>query len=161
MYVNAGLLFSNAVALYKGVSSLNSAHAQARRESLASVIFSAISTEAFVNELSALARGLGERKRRAGLGQRAWSSSGSGGGFPCIDRIQIPPCQAGRNRPSVRQRDSAISRFCVARESSQHCRACEAPRRNSRTSFLWNLSCRGQDNPAIRATRRNQKSESS
>jgi hypothetical protein len=66
MYVNAGVLFSNAVALYKGVSSLNSAHAQARRECLASVIFSAISTEAFVNELSELARGLGGRSDEPG-----------------------------------------------------------------------------------------------
>lgn len=55
MYANAGLLFRSAVELQRGVSSLNASSEQAQRECLASVIFTAMSTEAFVNELPELA----------------------------------------------------------------------------------------------------------
>lgn len=55
MYANAGQLFRNAVDLFRGVSSLNAASDQAQRECLASVIFAAMSTEAFINELAQLA----------------------------------------------------------------------------------------------------------
>lgn len=53
--MNAGRLLLNAVELCKGVSTLNVASPQSRRECLASIIFAAISTEAFINELGRLA----------------------------------------------------------------------------------------------------------
>ena len=55
MFANAGRLFLDAVDAHKEVSSLNAVGVQARRGCLASVIFSAMSTEAFINELQQLA----------------------------------------------------------------------------------------------------------
>ncbi len=55
MYANAGLLFRSAVQLQRGVSSLKPATEQAQRECLASVIFAAMSAEAFINEIPQLA----------------------------------------------------------------------------------------------------------
>lgn len=55
MFANSGRLFRSAVELQKGVSSLNAAGEQAQRESLASIVFAAISAEAFINELPELA----------------------------------------------------------------------------------------------------------
>lgn len=49
MYVNAGLLFSNAVAICKELT--DSAAPKNRRDALVTIILAAVSTEAFVNEL--------------------------------------------------------------------------------------------------------------
>ncbi len=66
MYANAGLLFRSAIELQRGVSSLNAASEQAQRECLASVIFAAMSTEAFINELPELASGAAKNPAEPG-----------------------------------------------------------------------------------------------
>jgi hypothetical protein len=71
MYANAGRLFANALNLHRGLSSLNPASEQAQRDSLASVIFSVLSTEAFINELAQLACGCCTKSRGTELGQSA------------------------------------------------------------------------------------------
>ncbi len=55
LYANAGCLFVNAVDFCKAVSSLNPASERAQRESRASIVFAALSTEVFINELAKLA----------------------------------------------------------------------------------------------------------
>lgn len=55
MYAGAGWLFLRAVEFYREVSSLNEASISAQRGCLASLVFAAMSTEAFINELQQLA----------------------------------------------------------------------------------------------------------
>lgn len=63
MYANAGRLFQSAVDFYKGVTTLNPVSTQAQRECLASVIFAAMSAEAFPNELQQLSLDISDKAR--------------------------------------------------------------------------------------------------
>ena len=78
MYANAGQLFRNAVEFYQGVSLLNAASDEARRQCLASVIFAGMSAEAFPNELQQLAEDSKEPGSVMALGEVLGDAEDSG-----------------------------------------------------------------------------------